>query len=61
MRQGKTPKDSDGKPFEIHHKKPLSEGGTNSFENYEFTTQEEHRLGPNLKKNHPNLWRGRRR
>jgi hypothetical protein len=60
MRRGDAPKGSDGKRMEIHHKKPLSEGGANTLDNFEFTTQTEHRLGPNLKKNHPNLPRGRR-
>jgi hypothetical protein len=59
IRQGKTPKDSDGKPLEIHHKKPLSEGGTNTYDNFQFGTREDHRIGTNFKKNHPNLPRGR--
>jgi hypothetical protein len=60
MRSGKAPDGPDGKRMEIHHKKPLSDGGTNTHDNFEFTTQTEHRLGPNLKKNHPNLPRGPR-
>jgi hypothetical protein len=59
IKQGNTPKDSDGKPLEVHHKKPLSEGGTNTFDNFQFGTREDHRIGPNFKKNHPNLPRGR--
>jgi HNH endonuclease len=55
MRRGDAPRGSDGNPMEIHHKKPLSEGGTNAPENFEYTTQTDHRRGPNLKKNHPNL------
>ena len=60
MREGKTPKDSDGKPLEIHHRRPLSEGGTNTHDNLQFGTRDDHRIGPNFKKNHPNLPRGRR-
>ena len=30
MRQGDAPTGSDGRPMEIHHKKPLTEGGTNT-------------------------------
>jgi len=41
--------------MEIHHKTPLAEGGTNMFDNFEFLTRTDHRLGPNYKKNHPNL------
>lgn len=41
--------------MEIHHKSPLAEGGENTFDNYQFMTQEEHRRGDNYKKNHPNL------
>ena len=60
MRKGKAPVGSDGKPMEIHHKKLLSEGGTNTPGNFEFKTYTEHRVGPNFKVNHPNLPRGKR-
>ncbi len=55
MRNGQPPIGSDGYPMEIHHKKPLAEGGTNTFGNYEFLERTDHRLGPNYKKNHPNF------
>ena len=60
MRRGKVPMGSDGKPMEIHHKKPLSEGGTNAYDNFEFGTRDDHRIGPNFKIKHPNLPRGRK-
>jgi 5-methylcytosine-specific restriction endonuclease McrA len=41
--------------MELHHKKPLAEGGTNSFDNLEILTRTGHRLGDSYKKNHPNL------
>ena len=59
MRRGEAPKTSDGKSMEIHHKLPLSEGGHNTYDNFEFMPAAGHRLGPNFKKNHPNLPRGR--
>ncbi len=59
MHRGDAPEGSDGKPMEIHHKKPLSEGGTNTRDNFDFTTYTEHRAGQNFKKNHPNLPWGR--
>jgi hypothetical protein len=59
MRRGDAPKGSDGRPMEIHHKKPLSEGGTNTWDNFEFLTHTDHRRKPNFKPNHPNLPRGR--
>ncbi|MFL5348076.1 MAG: HNH endonuclease signature motif containing protein [Hyalangium sp.] len=55
MRAGKPPIGPDGYPMELHHKVPLAEGGTNSFENLEIKTRTDHRLGPNYKQNHPNL------
>jgi hypothetical protein len=55
MKQGKPPIGSDGFPMELHHKVPLAEGGTNTFENLVPLTRTEHRLGPNYKLNHPNL------
>jgi len=59
MQKGKAPKGSDGEPMEIHHKKPLSEGGTNTWDNFEVMTRTDHRIKPNFKVNHPNLPRGR--
>jgi 5-methylcytosine-specific restriction endonuclease McrA len=59
MQQGKVPKGSDGEPMEIHHTKPLSEGGTNTWDNFEIMTHTAHRRKPNFKPNHPNLPRGR--
>lgn len=55
MRQGKAPLGGDGHPMELHHQIPLAEGGTNAFSNLRPITRTEHRLGPNYKKNHPNL------
>ena len=42
MKQGKAPYGSDGKPMVLHHKKLLSEGGTNDFSNLEPMTMTEH-------------------
>jgi 5-methylcytosine-specific restriction endonuclease McrA len=53
MKKGKAPIGVDGKPMEIHHKRPLSEGGTNAIENLEIKTQTDHRIGGNFRKNHP--------
>jgi len=55
MRQGKAPIGNDGHPMELHHIKPLAEGGTNTFDNLRSMTRTEHRLGDNYKLNHPNL------
>ena len=33
----------------------LAEGGGNIFDNFDFLTRAEHRLGPNYKLNRPNL------
>ena len=55
MRKGQAPIGSDGHPMEIHHNTPLAEGGSNRFDNFDFMTRTEHRLGENYKKNHPNL------
>jgi RHS repeat-associated protein len=55
MKKGEAPIGSDGFPMEIHHKTPLAEGGTNTMDNFDFLTRTDHRLGPNYKKNHPNL------
>jgi hypothetical protein len=59
IRRGETPIGSDGKPMEIHHKIPLTEHGTNTYDNFMFGPRQNHRIGPNFKKNHPNLSRGR--
>ncbi len=53
MRQGKAPLGPDGRPIELHHKKPLSEGGTNDFDNLEPMQRSDHREGDNYRKNHP--------
>ncbi|MCW5833510.1 MAG: VCBS repeat-containing protein [Labilithrix sp.] len=55
MQQGKAPIGIDGFPMELHHKTPLAEGGTNAFDNLTPLTRTAHRLGPNFKRNHPNL------
>jgi hypothetical protein len=55
MRQGKAPIGPDGYPMELHHRTPLAEGGTNSFDNLTPMTRTEHRLGSNYKTNHPTL------
>jgi len=49
MREGKAPMGKDGKPVELHHEGQAAEG------NLEEMTQSEHRLGDNLKKNHPDI------
>ena len=54
MRQGKPPIGSDGFPMELHHRTPLSEGGSNAFDNLSPMTRTDHRLGSNLGRNHPN-------
>jgi hypothetical protein len=53
MREGKAPYGPDGRRLEVHHMKPLSEGGTNDVGNLKIMTRTEHRLGPNFKANHP--------
>ncbi len=55
MRAGQAPIGADGFPMEIHHRTPLAEGGGNVFDNFDFLTRTDHRLGPNYKRNHPNL------
>lgn len=54
---GRAPLGSDNHPMEIHHRKPLSQGGTNKFDNLVFMTRTDHRLGDNFRKNHPELFR----
>ena len=55
MRQGRAPIGSDGHPMELHHVRPLAEGGTNSFDNLRPMLRTNHRLGDNYKKHHPGL------
>lgn len=50
---GKAPIGDDGFPVELHHKVPLSRGGTNDFSNLEPLTRTGHRLGGNFRRNHP--------
>lgn len=54
MRESKAPLDENGNPLELHHKVPLSEGGTNCFDNLVIMTRDEHRGKGNYSKNHPN-------
>jgi uncharacterized protein RhaS with RHS repeats len=61
MREGKAPLDEKGVPLELHHKVPLSEGGSNCFDNLVIMTREEHRGKGNYSKNHPHQRRQRRR
>jgi hypothetical protein len=55
MQKGKPPIGQDGHSMELHHIQPLTEGGTNSFDNLQIMNRTDHRLGPNYKSNHPNL------
>ncbi|HPS29570.1 MAG TPA: hypothetical protein PLZ43_04900 [bacterium] len=55
MAVGKAPIGDDGFPMEVHHKVPLSSGGTNDFGNFKIMTRTQHRLGDNYCKNHPEL------
>ncbi|MFS8066932.1 MAG: HNH endonuclease signature motif containing protein [Byssovorax sp.] len=55
MARGNAPLGADGYRIELHHKTPLAEGGTNSFDNLSPLTRTDHRLGPSYKANHPNL------
>ena len=57
MRKGDAPVGSDGKPMEIHHITPLSEGGANEPGNFRIMTRTEHRLGKNFRANHPGVRR----
>ena len=59
MQQGKAPMRADGESMEIHHRKALSEGGTNTWENFEFLMHTAHRQKPNFTTKHPNMPRGR--
>lgn len=53
MRKGRGPIGSDGFPTELHHKNPLSRGGSNDRSNLEEMTRTCHRLGGNYRLNHP--------
>ncbi len=53
--ENKAPIGSDGYPMEIHHRKMLSEGGSNLIENMDFLTRTAHRLGKSYKRRHK--WR----
>lgn len=55
MRKGKAAIGDDGFSMELHHKKPLANGGTNDFSNIQVMTRSSHRLGENYKRNHPDL------
>ncbi|WP_423203112.1 HNH endonuclease signature motif containing protein [Krasilnikovia cinnamomea] len=48
MQAGKAPIGDDGFPMEIHHRIPLSKGGTNEQSNFVFLTRTQHRLGENI-------------
>jgi cell wall assembly regulator SMI1 len=51
MKIGLAPIGSDGYVMEIHHRVPLAEVGENTFDNFEFITRSDHRLGSNYKRN----------
>ena len=58
MREGDPPYNhptagSDGHPIELHHDLPLSKGGTNDPANLTPMTRTQHRLGGNMRLNHP--------
>jgi hypothetical protein len=55
MRAGRGPLGSDGFRMELHHRTPLANGGTNSFDNMSPLTRTDHRLGENYGINHPGL------
>ena len=57
MRRGRAPIGSDGHSIELHHRVPLSEGGTNDLDNLVPMTRTEHRMGSNYRANHPNVRR----
>lgn len=44
--------DRDDDPLELHHKRPLAEGGSNARQNLVQMTRTEHRLGENYRRNH---------
>ena len=46
----------DGFTTELHHVKELADGGTNAFSNLVEMSRTAHRLGGNLKLNHPGLY-----
>ena len=53
MREGNAPIGPDGYPMELHHRVPLSMGGTNDINNLQAMTRTAHRLGNNFGVNHP--------
>ncbi len=53
MRGGDSPLEPDGTPYEFHHVQPLQYGGSNDFDNLRPMTAEDHRLGGNMRGNHP--------
>jgi hypothetical protein len=55
MRAGRAPLGGDGYRMELHHRTPLANGGTNSFDNMSPLTRTDHRLGENYSINHPGL------
>ncbi|WP_297030379.1 HNH/ENDO VII family nuclease [Thermogutta sp.] len=48
MRQGQSPIGEDGFPMQIHHRRALADGGTNTFDGFEFMTRTKHRLAIKL-------------
>jgi hypothetical protein len=56
MQKGRGPKDEVGDTIELHHRIPLSRGGTNDPDNFVEMSRREHRLGRNLRKNHPSIF-----
>jgi hypothetical protein len=56
MASGKAPIGPDGASMEVHHKLPLSRGGTNDFSNLESMTYTDHRAGSNYRASHPCLF-----
>ncbi|NJO33477.1 MAG: hypothetical protein HC869_10350 [Rhodospirillales bacterium] len=53
MVKGQAPIGDDGYSMEVHHKKQLQHGGSNTFDNFDFKSREKHRLGENYRQNHP--------
>ncbi|MDX9802262.1 MAG: HNH endonuclease [Spirochaetia bacterium] len=60
MQIGKAPVGLDSKPLELHHIKPLSLNGTNHYSNLKIMTQSDHRLGKNMYRNHPDIYKLRK-
>jgi hypothetical protein len=55
MRRGQPPVAKDGKSAELHHKEPLSQGGSNAFSNLKPLSRADHRGSGNYCRNHPHL------